>query len=476
MEQDQEVFQLYPLQPKQLEFANTFAKYRLYGGAKGGGKSYAMRAECVRQCLSLPGVRWLVLRRTFPEIRENMIVPMQSELPSPKTWFYKYNVSDSVFTFHNGSTLRFSYCQNMQDVMNYQWIEYDFICIEELTHWNEEERRTLMSSLRTSKKWIIPNFFGSTNPWWRGHGRVKRLFVDRQFKEKEKPEQYAFISAKVWDNFALMQSQPEYLEDLEALPETKRRAYLEGDWNVFEWQFFKEFREEIHVIDPIVPKDVKRRIVCLDYWYTNPSAVYWLAKDNQDDVTCYRELYITWKTYKQLAIQILAMTPESEKIEVVIVDPAIVNKKSSTTWSAGGDEMKSVWLKIRGWKNSRISWRSIVRDFLQPYEDPNTKRITSSLKITSNCVNLIRTLPQLVHDKTNVEDIDTKLEDHAADSIRYWLVELWVKKKSLSQIRTVNDSFKKQASEWLKRAEESRKPPSKRKRTSDARSILNHQF
>lgn len=152
------------LYPKQQQFRMTPAIYRLYGGQKGGGKSKAMRAECVGQCLSAPDIRGLVLRRTFPEVRENMIVPMQKELPAQTTGFYKYNVNDGIFTFYNGSTIRFSYCRNLQDVLNYQGLEYDFICIEELTHWKEEEWQILMGCLRTTRAGIIPNFFASTNP------------------------------------------------------------------------------------------------------------------------------------------------------------------------------------------------------------------------------------------------------------------------------------------------------------------------
>lgn len=446
------VVQLYPLQPKQIEFAETFAKYRLYGWAKGGGKSYAMRSECSRQALSAPFVRWLALRRTSPEIRENMVVPMLKELPRE---IYSYNGSDNIMTFANWSTLRFSYCQNLKDVLNYQGIEYDFICIEELTHWTEEEFKILMSSLRTSRKGIIPNFFGSTNPGWKGHARVKRLFVDRYFKEGEKPQDYAFISAKVRDNFKLIETQPDYVDDLKALPEIKRRAYLEGDRNVFEWQFFKDFRPELHVVEPFVPRDgVKRRIICLDYWYAAPSAAYRVAEMNNGDAVVYRELYTTGLTYRQLALRINAMTPANEMINISVVDPAIVNKSSETTWTTGGDEMKAVGLKIKGADNSRVKGRTVVRQFLQPFEDKNTGRITSNLKICSNCVNLIRTLPELVHDAVNVEDLDTKQEDHAADALRYGLVEIGWRSKSFDEVRSLNEAFEQNKNDGVKKATE----------------------
>jgi hypothetical protein len=128
---------------------------------------------------------------------------------------------------------------------------------------------------------------------------------------------------------------------------------------------------------------------------------------------------------------------------VTIVDPAILNKPSETTGTSGSEEMKAVWLKVKWADNSRVSGWQVFRQFLQPYENPNTKQITTSLFICSNCTNLIRTLPAMVHDKTNVEDIDTKLEDHWPDAVRYWLKYLWAKKVGMWDIKTMNDAFNK---------------------------------
>ncbi len=435
---------LYSLQPKQQEFANLFCKFRLFGGAKGGGKSYTMRAEAVRQCLSAPMVRWLVLRRTSPEIRENMVVPMMRELPNENTGFYKMNWSDWIMTFFNWSTIRFSYCRNMKDVLNYQGLEYDFICIEELTHWKEDEWKILMWCLRTSRMWIIPNFFGSTNPWWIWHHWVKRVFVDRNFTEDEDPEQFWFVPAFVWDNKVLLETQPDYVKGLQSLPEKLKQAYLEGDWNVFDGQYFPEFRTSLHVIDPVIPMVwVRKRIVCLDYWFTNPSAVYWLALMESWHIICYRELYVTNLTYFQLALRMKAMTKADEKIDAVIVDPAIVNKPSETTWTSGSDEFKRAWFKIIPADNARVSGRQVMRWMFQPFEDANTGQIDCRFKVTSSCSNFIRTVPMLIHDETDVEDINTDQEDHAADAVRYWLKFFAWKVWSLSDIQQINKMMNK---------------------------------
>lgn len=458
-------YKIYELQPKQLEFAHSTAKFRLYGGAKGGGKSYAMRSECVKQCLAARKVRGLALRRTFPEIEQNMIIPMTSELP--KT-LYTPNLSKGVFTFNNGSTLKFSYCKNFQDVMRYAGIEYDFICIEELTHWAEREFKILMNCLRTSREGIKPHAFFSTNPGGVGHAWVRRLFVDRKFQHGEKPENYDFISAKVYDNYALMKAQPEYEEDLQNLPDALRRAFLDGDWDVFEGQYFPEFNREHHVINPIIPKTaIKKRIIVFDYGYSAPSAVLWMAQDTQDNVYVYRELYITKQTYRQLAVRIKALTPsdEMEEMSTIICDPAIIQKPSETTGSSARDEMSKVGINIKKANNSRIPGWNVVRKFLKVARDPNTKELNSKLKITSNCSNLIRTLPEQLHDDKNPEDLNTKLEDHAADALRYGLMELGIAKETLSSLSSINRRLTKnghQPTEKSARSSALRKPTRRR--------------
>lgn len=421
-------------QERQQAFFDSRAKYRLYGGQKWWGKSRAMRAEVVRQALSWK-VRWLVLRRTTDEIQENMLQPMMLEIPGriykryEKRWIMKFR--------SNWSTVKFWYCRNLKDVLQYQGVEFDFICIEELTHRSEEEFRILMSSLRSSKKYVTPNFFWSTNPWWRGHWRVKRLRINRDFMPDEDPNEYDFIPASIYDNKYLLNNNPEYLKSLLALPDKLRRAYLEGDRDVFVWQFFTEFRRAIHVIEvPFVPHTgIVRRIICLDYWFTNPSAVYRLAQDTQGQVIVYRELYCTWKTYKQLYLMCKALTWRDEVIDFVVADPAVVNKKSETWWMTF--KATRSWFRVLPGKNSRVEGRSLMRDYI--HETPSWNGL--SLKFTSNCVNAIRTIPELVHDEVNVEDVNTKGDDHAGDSIRYGLLALWRKKTTTKAIQKANDKM-----------------------------------
>ncbi len=429
---------LYPLQPKQEEFSNLFVRYRLYGGAKGGGKSYAIRAEAVRQCLSGENIKGLILRKTFPEVRKNTLAPMKIELKQ-KNVSFNYNGNEKIMQFENGSNIEFSYCRNETDVLRYQGLEYDFIAIEELTHWKEESFKTLKGCLRTSVEGITPNFFASTNPGGPGHVWVRRIWIDRNFTENEDPNDYAFVSANVYDNAVLLKSQPDYEKELKDLSEHKREAFLYGNWDVFEGQYFTEFSRDQHVIDNILPigNEYVEYLICVDYGFSAPASVHFLTKDTQGHVFCYREIYVTGKTYTELAGLIAKSMTEIEKklIKKIIIDPAAINKKSETNKSTLKKDFEKVLrgIIIKPGNNARLDGWMNIRQHL----------VSNKISITKSCKNLIRTLPELIYDDTNVEDCDTDQEDHAPDGLRYGLMEISFHVDGFNVLNKINNSFVK---------------------------------
>lgn len=435
-------FELYKLQPKQQEFATSTAKYRLFGGAKGGGKSYAVRAEIVRQCLSRPNVRGLVLRRKLSEVRKNTILPMLAEIPAA---LYTHNEFHREVRFYQGSVLEYSFCKSAKDVEQFQGMEYDFIAIEELTHWKYLEWRKLMGSLRSTKSNVRPNFFASTNPGSIGHAWVKRLWLSHKFEDNERgvfqATDFHFIPARIWDNKVLMESDPSYMLELDALPDKLRRAFRDGDWNVFEGQFFPEFRDDLHIVAPFIPHNVRRRIFALDYGFTAPSAGLWLAEDQNLNIWCYRELYLERQTYGNLALRINAMTPEGEMLDGYYGDPAFVNKKNEGTGTTAFEEFSAHGISLIGANNNRLEGWNMIRECLQPYRDRNTGETRTILHVTSNCGNLIRTLPDLVHDAVKVDDVDTKGEDHAPDALRYGLMALQPRRGDLEDYIAMSEAI-----------------------------------
>ena len=229
--------------PKQAAFFLSSARHTAYGGARGGGKSWAMRRKFVLLAFRYEGLQLLLLRRTLPELTENHVRPLLQELNGVA----RYNQSQRCFLFPNGSRIKLGYCDLEKDVYQYQGQEYDVIGLEEATHFTESQMQFLTTCNRSVRRDFSPRMYYTCNPGGVGHGWVKRLFLDRQYREGETPADYRFIPARLTDNPVLMERDPGYRKSLLSLPEHLRRAYLEGDWDVLQGQYFPEFRRDIHV-------------------------------------------------------------------------------------------------------------------------------------------------------------------------------------------------------------------------------------
>lgn len=235
----------------------------------------------------------------------------------------------------------------------------------------------------------------------------------------------------------LCETDPDYVSRLENLDEDTKKAMLYGDWDSFAGQYFKEWRKDIHVVKPFaIPKEW-RRIIALDYGNTNPSAVLWLAIDPDDNIYCYRELYITRKRYGELLDEIRMMTSPDEEILALVADPALQAKAPDTGLSFF-DIAKTKKFNIIPGVNDRIPGWNTIRELLHVVEDEKLGGI-AKLRVFSTCANLIRTLPQLIYDAVKVEDCDTNGEDHAPDALRYGCMFLAKRRTSLAALKKVND-------------------------------------
>jgi phage terminase large subunit len=272
--------------PKQLKFFLADARHIAYGGARGGGKSWAMRRKFILMALNYAGLKILLLRRTLPELRENHILPLLAELSRTA----KYRDDEKAFIFPNGSRIKLGYCESERDVYQYQGQEYDVIGLEEATHFTETQKDFLTTCNRSIRTDFKPRMYYTANPGNVGHAWFKRLFIDREYRGMEKDEDYIFIPARIYDNKVLMDTNPEYVQTLENLPDELRRAHLEGDWDIFAGQYYPEFRREIHVVKPFDIPEWWRRFRSLDYGL-DTTACHWWAVDDQGKCFIYRELH-----------------------------------------------------------------------------------------------------------------------------------------------------------------------------------------
>ena len=187
---------------RQKEFFASRAKYTAYGGARGGGKSWALRRKLVAMCLRYSGLHCLLIRRSLSELRTNHTLPFLREYGS----LMSYSATDSCLRFKNGSRIDLGYCASDRDVLRYQGQEYDIIAIDEATQLSEYRFSIFKACLRGTNP-FPRRMYLTCNPGGIGHSWVKRLFIDRDYREGERPEDYVFVPSTVYDNRFLLSAE-----------------------------------------------------------------------------------------------------------------------------------------------------------------------------------------------------------------------------------------------------------------------------
>lgn len=417
-----------PPNPRQKEFLCCRSKYIAFGGARGGGKSWAVRTKALLLALRYPGIRMLLVRRTYQELENNHIRFLRAQTAQ----IAEYRSTTRQLFFRNGSVLDLGYCACDSDMDRYQGAEYDVIFIDEATQLRPEWLSQFTACLRGVND-LPKRIYYTCNPGGPGHGYIKRLFIQRRFLPGEEPEDYTFIPARITDNTALLRAQPDYLRQLQALPEKLRLAWLEGRWDVFEGQFFQEFTDDpdhyadrrfTHVIAPFdIPREWKV-FRSYDFGYAKPFSCAWWAVDFDGVIYRILELYgctdtpdegLRWTPERQFARirEIEDSHPWLRGRDIQgVADPAI--------WDASrGESIYETALRYRIYfqkgDNRRIAGWMQMHQRLQ-FDDEGYPM----LYVFDTCRAFIRTVPALLFSGTEVEDLDTGQEDHAADECRYF--------------------------------------------------------
>lgn len=440
---------------RQKEFLTDRHKYIGYGGARGGGKSWAVRIKAVLLAYKYAGIKIMIIRRSYPELQENHIIPLCEMLKTgaenKEERLADYNDSKKHLVFSNGSRILFRYCEKDKDTLRFQGTEVDVLFVDEATHQSEERMSKLSACVRGTND-FPKRIYYTCNPGGEGHGWVKRLFIDKHYKEGESPENYSFIKALVTDNKALMEADPDYIKQLEALPPKLREAWLNGNWDIFEGQFFEDFRIEpdvmaarehgcdddkellrmqgrwCHVIpafDLSRPEFAGWKIYrSYDFGYGKPFSCAWWAM-NYDGV-----LYRIMELYgckKDSPNEGLRWTPDQQFKEIARIEREL-------PWFKGkqidGVADPSIWDSSRGESIADTALRYGVY-----FQKGDNNRIPgwmqchyrlqfdengySRMYVFDTCSAFIRTIPTLTYDEHKPEDLDTTLEDHVADDWRY---------------------------------------------------------
>lgn len=434
-----------PPSEKQKLFLLSNSTYTAFGGARGGGKSWAVRTKATLLALHYAGIKIMIVRKTYPELRANHITEMCRMCADIAT----YSETKKELAYINGSTVKFANCRYDKDLDKFQGIEADVVFIDEATQFTREMFDRIRACVRGVND-FPKRIYLTCNPGGVGHNWVKELFID---KKVDIPEDYHFIKSLVTDNDALIRNDPQYVKKLEALPAKLRKAWLEGDWNIFEGQFFEEFRDDpehyrdrryTHVIEPFeIPRDW-RIYRSFDFGYSKPFSCDWWAVDYDGRAYLILQLYgctdpnegVKWPPDKIFA--------EIRRIE------------NEHRWLSGkqisGVADPSIWDASRG----EAIIESADRNFIY-FQPGDNKRIPGWMQchyrmafdnegkpmvyFFNTCRHAIRTIPLLNYSDHTPEDLDTSQEDHFADSFRYFCMSRPIKPiiSDFDSIRPDND-------------------------------------
>ncbi len=272
---------------KQFSFIMADATEVLFGGAAGGGKSYAQIIDALIYALKYSSSKQLIVRRSYPELEKSLIRTAIALYP---TKIFTYNSTKHSGRFKNGSIIDFASCDSERELYKFQSSEYDVIRFDELTHFTEDVYLYLISRLRGANS--FPKQIKScTNPGGVGHNWVRERFINSNCKDTKREFSSGsriFIESRVFDNRFLLESDPQYVKRLENLREKDKKALLFGNWDVFEGQYFTEWDRDVHTIKPFLVPEYYKYYFTMDYGF-DMAAFYWIAVDTKGCAYVVRE-------------------------------------------------------------------------------------------------------------------------------------------------------------------------------------------
>lgn len=402
----------------QTEFLAAPETDVLYGGAAGGGKSYAMLVDPLRYA-HRAAHRALILRRSMPELRE--LIDKSRELYPRAFPGSKFREVEKIWNFPSGSKIEFGFLERDADVYRYQGQAYSWIGFDEITHLATEfSWNYLASRLRTTDSEITPYMRCTANPGGVGSSWVKKRYVNPSVPNEsftgDDGLTRKFIPARLADN-PFLAKDGRYEQMLNALPPIQRRQLLEGNWDVTEGAAFAEFEIDAHVISPFEIPIHWERVKGIDYGYASESACIWAAIDPSDGtLIVYRELYRKGLTGVDLAQFITQLELQDPFAVQGVLDTACWSR-TGTTGPTVGETLQRAGHKLRRADKNRIQGKIQVHEYLRVQASGRPK-----LQIFSSCPNLIRELQSIPMDKSNPEDVDTHAPDHAYDALRYLIM------------------------------------------------------
>lgn len=420
----------------------------LYGGAAGGGKSHLMRVCAVAWCMQISGLLVYLFRRISGDLIKNHMEGVGGfrEMLAPLMQSGHCQIrNDAEIIFWNGAKIFLCHCQYEKDKYKYQGAEMHVLMVDELTHFSESIYQYLRGRVRLGGLSIpdtvqtpFPRILCGSNPGGVGHAWVKKTFVDyvapMELKQTSAPEGgmvRQYIPAKLADNPTMTINDPHYADRLEGLGNPALVAAMkDGNWDIIDGAYFADFARDKHVLKPFHIPHHWARIVAFDWGYAAPFAVLWGAVSDGTEKTAdgkpipknaivvYREYYggdnnVGVRLAADEIADEIKRKSGKERFALMVADPAIFAQNGGISIAETMSNRGVVFYpadnkRVAGWQQIQMRLNGTAQSEHAPL-----------LFVFEQCKHLIRTLPELQHDEHKIEDIDTAMEDHAADALRY---------------------------------------------------------
>lgn len=414
-------------------------------------------------CINYAGIRILMVRCHYNELEENLIRPILKWLPQE---IYSYNGTNHLLTFSNGSEIKFGHYDGDNAENEYQGQQYDVIFIDEATQLSERAFQFLGGVVRGNDVTMPHRMYLTCNPGGVGHRWVKRLFIDKQYRNdpndperNEDPKDYTFIKATVEDNKFLLEASPMYLKSLANLPEDLRKAHRYGDWDALGGNYFKEFTPDIHTMKPFKVPEHWTRYRSFDYGL-DMFACFWWAVDEDGRSWCYREYEHSGLIVADASQQMLDNTLPSEKINITYAPPDMWSRQKDT-----GKSMAELFMlngvPIVKSDNNRVQGHMMMKDMMSPIPltDPFVKSLfpegkapdkLPALMFFDNLKSVISDIRDIQADDENPNDCAKKPHDitHTVDGCRYYCVSRTIAAEAVKTQREIEELEEEQESDY----------------------------
>ncbi len=438
------VIDISTMNPKQARFFKSDKRFIGYGGARGGGKSWAIDRKAPLLACYYGGIKILLLRRTYKDLERNHVRTLKPILKG----LADYSEQKKCFTFPNGSILELGYCASESDVLQYQGQEYDIIFMDEATQFTEFQFETLTACLRGANR-FPKRIYLTCNPGGVGHEWVKRLFISKKYRQSESPDDYEFISATVFDNKVLLENDPGYVNMLNNLSDGLRQAWRDGNWDMLAGQYFSEFDRNVHVIEPFDIPPHWNKYRAIDYGLDCLACV-WVAVDESGVNYVYREYAESDKVISEGAADIIRLTGD-EKMQYTAAPPDMWGRSQESGKTKSELFADSGLYLIKSNNDRETGWLA-VKELMKIRGEGGAK--TTQFKIFSNCTELINDLPALQRDAKKPTDCMTEPHDitHLPDALRYYVVQRFSNSAPPPEQKTELDKIRDRAFRNIKKS------------------------